>query len=116
MRERSLETRSGLDLFEHERSFVRRRVIGNTADKPTLVVLPDGPATIESYDGFAETLAPRFDIVLLEPPGTGFSFPKSEKALEFEEIIPEYLAGLIIAQTGSFQAEQEWFDDVLDSD
>jgi len=148
LRERALESREGMDLFEHNLSFVRRRIIGCEVDKPTLVVLPDSPATIESYDGFVEQLRDRFNIVLIEVPGFGFSYPKHAMALAFEEtagitanaitdlvhrkivlvgscvpglvaariaeLIPERLTGLIMAQTGDFQAESVWCDDVID--
>ena len=76
-------TREGTDLFEHELGFIRRRVTGRDPAKPTLCVLPDGPALLESYDGFVATLGDRFNIVIMEIPGFGFSYAKRAKGLEF---------------------------------
>jgi pimeloyl-ACP methyl ester carboxylesterase len=81
---RALASREGLQLFEHELSYIRYRVIGHDPAKPTLAILPDGPATIESYDGFINTLKDRFNIAILEIPGFGFSFPKTASATGFE--------------------------------
>lgn len=83
-RERALASRDGVGLFEHELSFIRYRVCGRNKTKPTLAILPDGPATIESYDAFIATLEDRFNIALLEIPGFGFSFPKTGSATGFE--------------------------------
>ncbi len=84
MRKNAVASRPGLDLFEHELSFVRRRVVLNDPNLPTLIVLPDGPATIEHYDSFIETLSARFNIVLIEIPGLGFSYATHPDALSFE--------------------------------
>ncbi len=81
---RALASREDLGLFEHELSYIRHRVIGRDTNKPTLAILPDGPATIESYDGFIATLKDRFNIAILEIPGFGFSFPKAAEATGFE--------------------------------
>lgn len=86
MRRRALASREGLDLFEHELSFVRRRVVSRDVALPSLIILPDGPATIESYDGFIEALSSTFNIAIIEIPGFGFSYPLSPKALEFDEM------------------------------
>jgi pimeloyl-ACP methyl ester carboxylesterase len=84
-RARALASRSDLGLYEHDLSFIRHRVTGRDAAKPTLAIIPDGPATIESYDGFIATLEDRFNIALLELPGFGFSYPKQGAAMGFEE-------------------------------
>jgi pimeloyl-ACP methyl ester carboxylesterase len=81
---RALASREGLELYEHELSYIRHRVIGRDPAKPTLAILPDGPATIESYDGFIDTLKDRFNIAIIEIPGFGFSFPKVASATGFE--------------------------------
>ena len=144
----ALASREGLDLFVHEHSYVRRRVVRSDPTNPAIIFLPDGPATIESYDNVIQRLKGEFTIVLIEIPGLGFSFPKSSEAMDFElisqivaaaiidlelynsvlvgccfngliaarvaQITPESFAGIIIAQTGDFKAEQNWFDEVLD--
>jgi pimeloyl-ACP methyl ester carboxylesterase len=81
---RALASRPGIGIYEHELSFIRHRVIGRDLDKPTLAILPDGPATIESYDAFIATLEDRFNIALIEIPGFGFSYPKHPDATGFE--------------------------------
>jgi pimeloyl-ACP methyl ester carboxylesterase len=93
-RRRALESRDGLGLFEHALSFVRYRQSAMDGDKPTLVILPDAPATAESYDGFIAALGAEFNIVVMEMPGFGFSFPKSPKALEFEQSCQILVAAL----------------------
>jgi pimeloyl-ACP methyl ester carboxylesterase len=84
MRELALASRPDAGLYEHALSFIRYRVTGRDKSKPTLAILPDGPATIESYDGFIDTLKDRFNIALLEIPGFGFSYPKHPDAMGFE--------------------------------
>lgn len=81
---RALESRSDTDMFEHELSFVRRRVVRSSPEAPSLIILPDGPATLESYDAFVDALSDRFNIAILEIPGFGFSWAKDTQALEFE--------------------------------
>ncbi len=93
-RSRALASRNGLGLFEHDLSFVRYRVHGRDAAKPTLAIIPDGPATIESYEGFIATLEDRFNIALLELPGFGFSYPKQGAAMGFEESCQILVAAL----------------------
>jgi pimeloyl-ACP methyl ester carboxylesterase len=84
-KQRALQGRDGLSLFEHPDSFVRRRhVIGEGTGRATLVVLPDGPATIESYDAFCEAVLPDFDVLLMEIPGFGFSFARKGRAMSFD--------------------------------
>lgn len=84
MQRRAVLSREGIDLFKHEMSYVRRRIIMNSTELPGLIVLPDGPATLESYDAFIEELSDRFNIAILEVPGFGFSYALSPDALEFD--------------------------------
>jgi pimeloyl-ACP methyl ester carboxylesterase len=136
-RARAVSSRPGIGLYEHDLSFIRYRVTGRDPAKPTLAILPDSPAVIESYDGFIAVLEDRFNIALLELPGFGFSYPKKPEALGFEEScqilaaaltalhVPRVvlvgpcaqglyaLAGLIIAQTGDFAEEGKWVHNVL---
>ena len=83
-RQRAVASRDGVGLFEHDLSFIRYRVAGRDAGKPTLAILPDSPAVIESYDGFIAAVGDRFNVALLELPGFGFSYPKAPEALGFE--------------------------------
>jgi pimeloyl-ACP methyl ester carboxylesterase len=85
MKLQALGSRSGLSLYEHPLSFVRYRKVGDSAEKPTLTILPDGPSTIENYDDLVLKLEAEFNLILIEVPGLGFSFPKRPEALNFEE-------------------------------
>jgi pimeloyl-ACP methyl ester carboxylesterase len=91
---RALATRPGLGLFEHELSFIRHRITSRDAALPTLAILPDSPATIESYDALIAALEDSFNIALLEMPGFGFSFPKQGAAMGFEESCQILVAAL----------------------
>jgi pimeloyl-ACP methyl ester carboxylesterase len=73
---RALASRAGLALFDHSQCFIR-------------------------YDGLIAALEDRFNIVIIELPGFGFSFPKSPEALEFEtscQILAEVLSALELAR------------------
>lgn len=94
MRRRALESRPGLVLFEHELSFVRMRIVGKDRVKPSLAILPDGPATIESYDALIEKLSDRFNLAIIEIPGFGWSYPRDPAALEFEHTSQILVAAL----------------------
>jgi pimeloyl-ACP methyl ester carboxylesterase len=93
-RERAMATRPDIGLYEHDLSFIRYRVTGRDPAKPTLAILPDSPAVIESYDGFIAALEDRFNIALLEIPGFGFSYPKKPQAMGFEESCQILVAAL----------------------
>lgn len=85
MRRRALASRDDTDLFEHELSFVRRRCPAIKPELPSLILLPDGPATVESYDALMEALGDRFNVAVIELPGFGFSYARAAQALEFED-------------------------------
>lgn len=80
----ALAKRPNLRMFEHPLCRVRLRVERRDSNRPVLVFLPDGPASIESYDALIERLLPHFDLVIIEIPGFGYSHPKAPQALEFE--------------------------------
>lgn len=85
MRQRAVAGRAGLALFEHPLSFVRSWTGPIDPDLPCLAILPDGPATIESYDGLVAALAGQFNLAVIEIPGFGWSYPRKPQALEFDE-------------------------------
>ena len=80
-------TRPGMELWDGGDSFIRYRRAGLEpgADVPSLFILPDGPATIESYDAFIDALGDRFAIVIAEIPGFGYSYARKAEALRFED-------------------------------
>jgi pimeloyl-ACP methyl ester carboxylesterase len=82
--------RPGICWHEHPWSHVRMRVQmapgASASPRPTLVLLPDGPASIESYDALLAALGTEFNLVLIEIPGFGYSHPRDPRALEFEAL------------------------------
>lgn len=89
----ALATRTGLRWFEHPTSLVRMRV-PDVSGKPVVVFLPDGPASIESYDAVIAALADRYDVVVIEIPGFGFSWPLTPDALSFDGCVAATAAAL----------------------
>lgn len=54
------------------------RVFDNESEKkPTIVLTPDGPCTIEHFSELADQLNALFRVVILDMPGFGFSRPKN---------------------------------------
>jgi pimeloyl-ACP methyl ester carboxylesterase len=88
IRERALAARPNLVLFDHPLAQVRMRVERRDgAGRALLVFLPDGPASIESYDRLVDSLAGEFDLAIVEIPGFGYSYPKAPQAMEFEALV-----------------------------
>ncbi len=88
IRQHALAGRAGLRFFDRPLAMVRLRLEQRPgAARPVLVFLPDGPASIESYDNLIEALGDDFDLVILEIPGFGYSYPKAPQALEFETLV-----------------------------
>jgi pimeloyl-ACP methyl ester carboxylesterase len=56
---------------------LRARVLArHPATRPTLVIQPDAPNAIEHYRALLDRLALSANVVCIEGPGSGFSFPK----------------------------------------
>jgi pimeloyl-ACP methyl ester carboxylesterase len=72
-------SRPGVRLLETPGSLVRVRDTGGSG--PALVLLTDAPHTVESYDDLVAELAPAARLVVLEPPGFGFSWATDPAAL-----------------------------------
>lgn len=51
------------------------RVKDTGGNKPTLVMVPDGPCVIEHFESLIKMLSPHFRVVCFELPGLGFSYP-----------------------------------------
>ncbi len=52
--------------------------------RPAIVIIPDGPNTIEHHDVVFEAFSGRYSVVAIEPPGLGFSYARHPDALGFE--------------------------------
>ncbi|HEX7887192.1 MAG TPA: alpha/beta hydrolase [Phenylobacterium sp.] len=73
---------------------VRRQM---EAGRPAVILLPDGPNTIEQYDPIFERLRGRLSVVAIDPPGYGFSYATDPAALGFKgavEALAEAVAQL----------------------
>ena len=89
----ALGSRPGLRWFEHPTSLVRMRVPENVGARPVAVFLPDGPASIESYDALIAALD-GYDVVVIEIPGFGYSWPLLPEALTFDGCVAATAAAL----------------------
>lgn len=74
-------TRPGVRLLETPGSLVRVRDTGGPG--PAVVLLTDAPHSVESYDDMVAELGPTVRLVVLEPPGFGFSWATDPSALGF---------------------------------
>ena len=90
----ALTLRAGLRWFEHPTSLVRMRVPEAAGTKPVAVFLPDGPASIESYDALIAALSDAYDVVVIEIPGFGYSWPLTPEALSFDGCVAATAAAL----------------------
>lgn len=90
----ALGSRAGLRWFEHPTSLVRMRVPEGIGARPVAVFLPDGPASIESYDGVIAALSDAYDVVVVEIPGFGYSWPLTPEALSFDGCVEATAAAL----------------------
>jgi pimeloyl-ACP methyl ester carboxylesterase len=58
---------------------LRARVLAkHPANRPTFVVVPDAPNAIEHYDALTRRLGRSANVVVVEAPGSGFSFPRRD--------------------------------------
>ena len=52
------------------------RVKDTGGNKPSLMMVPDGPCVIEHFESLITELSPHFRVVCFDMPGLGFSYPK----------------------------------------
>lgn len=90
----ALHSRPNLHWFEHPTSLVRMRVPDTIGHRPIAVFLPDGPASIESYDAVIAALSDTYDVVIIEIPGFGYSWPLTPEALTFDGTVAATAAAL----------------------
>lgn len=74
-------SRPGVRLLHTPGCLIRVRDTGG--DGPAVVLLTDAPHTVESYDELVAALTPRVRLVVLEPPGFGFSWANDPSSLGF---------------------------------
>jgi len=51
------------------------RILDTGGDRHPLLIVPDGPCTIEHYSDLIDLLSPDFRVVCFDLPGFGFSYP-----------------------------------------
>lgn len=79
----ALASRPGMEIVATSTGQIRVRVAGEGA--ATVVLLPDGPHTIEQLDPLVDLLvADGYRVVALEIPGFGFSWASDPSALHFD--------------------------------
>ena len=67
-------SRPGVRILQTPGSLVRVRDTGAGSNGPTVVLVSDAPHTVESYDDLFAELGPQVRLIVLEPPGFGFSW------------------------------------------
>jgi pimeloyl-ACP methyl ester carboxylesterase len=66
---------------------LRARVLArHPTRRPTLVIAPDAPNAIEHYDALTRRLGRDANVVVIELPGSGFSFPRRDYDFSIERI------------------------------
>lgn len=75
--------RPGVRILQTPGSLVRVRDTGGGTGGPTVVLVSDAPHTVESYDGLFAELGPHVRLIVLEPPGFGFSWASDPAGLSF---------------------------------
>jgi pimeloyl-ACP methyl ester carboxylesterase len=74
---------------------LRARVLAkHPTDRPTLVIQPDAPNAIEHYGALTRRLGQSANVVCIEAPGSGFSFPKGDYDFSIERIAAALRAAL----------------------
>ncbi len=82
-------TRPGMSFLDVDGARLRVRV--QLGPGPTVIILPDGPNTIEQHDLAFERLASRFAVVAIDVPGFGFSWANRADALTFDGAVAALL-------------------------
>jgi len=95
----ALASRPGVRFIDAPRSRIRVRV-AKVEGAPVLVVLPDGPNTIEHYDPVFERFVGRMTVIALEIPGFGFSYARDPQALSFPGCVEEVVHALRVLDAG----------------
>jgi pimeloyl-ACP methyl ester carboxylesterase len=82
---------------------LRARVLaGHPTSRPTFAFQPDAPNAIEHYDGLIRRLGRSANVVCIEAPGAGFSFPKRDYDFRVERIAAALQAALERLELGPY--------------
>jgi len=92
-------SRLGVRLPQTPGCLIRVRDTGG--DVPAVVLLTDAPHTVESYEELVAALTPRVRLVVLEPPGFGFSWASDPSSLGFPGATPPCWTRCTNCRTGA---------------
>lgn len=82
---------------------LRARVLARHPNgRPTLVIVPDAPNTIEHYDALLRRLGRSANVVCIEAPGSGFSFPRRDYDFSIGRIAAALEAALVHLDLGPY--------------
>jgi pimeloyl-ACP methyl ester carboxylesterase len=85
----------GIVFIDQPDCLLRARVLAQRpTSRPTLVIVPDAPNAIEHYDALIARLGRSANVVCIEAPGSGFSFPKGDYDFRVERIAAALRAAL----------------------
>jgi pimeloyl-ACP methyl ester carboxylesterase len=94
-RARVADASGGIVFVDRPDCLLRARVVArHPSRRPTLVIAPDAPNAIEHYDALTRRLAASVNVVCIEAPGSGFSFPKGDYDFRVERIAAAIRAAL----------------------
>jgi pimeloyl-ACP methyl ester carboxylesterase len=93
----AFNSRPGIASLELPDALIRYRMVGNGPQ--ALVLAADPPVVIEQYDEPIHCLESDFRIIVFEPPGFGFSLPRSGLRFDFtrmNDVVAEFLRRLAV--------------------
>lgn len=77
----------GIVFIDRPDCLLRARVLArHPVARPTLVIIPDAPNAIEHYHALIRRLGRSANVVCIEAPGSGFSFPRRDYDFSIERI------------------------------
>jgi pimeloyl-ACP methyl ester carboxylesterase len=85
----------GIVFIDMPDCLLRARVLAeHPTSRPTLVIVPDAPNAIEHYEPLVRRLGRSANVVCIEAPGSGFSFPRRDYDFSIERIAATLRAAL----------------------
>ena len=85
----------GIVFIDRPDCLLRARVLAkHPVGHPTLVIVPDAPNAIEHYDALTRRLGRSVNVVCIEAPGSGFSFPRRDYDFSIGRIAATLAAAL----------------------
>jgi pimeloyl-ACP methyl ester carboxylesterase len=93
----------GIVFIDQADCLLRARVLArHPGERPTLAFVPDAPNAIEHYDALIRRLGRSANVVCIEAPGSGFSFPKRDYDFSIRRIAAALEAALVHLDLGPY--------------